>query len=868
MSFTEKDAERIARKYLPFLKISANFMMSGIKGKKPEIEVDCFRDGCYYNSEANIIHLDTSYPLKFYGVKNEQEYLACLDFSLSHEILHLKCTAIKPYGIAISHGVHSILEYIGNATGLKKRFRSESDYNDFVNRVLPENDIFLNYDGLESFVACIANSLCDGRIERIGCKIWGDFSAKRKFFNGKNWDLAPCKSTLDDVYASDTAYKKLIVISNQILDLATCNLYQKGFFVEFAGNELIREVEAFKPDIKSAITSSNTRGLIRPVENICRKLAPYLLEAFTCKISERQKAEEMLKKMLEEMAKHCSAKNEGGVSEQDEYTEDTTDISSVFGHSDLEVTLNDEAFDKLTENQPKSDSDKSSGLKVKREHQKTTPPIPKPATPPKKPEENSEHGSESGEDSTASSPENGSESGSKGSKSKSKAENNGESGSSDGSDYDEDSENEGSSGGSDGSDYDEDGENEGSSGGSDGSDYGEDGENEGSSGDSDGSDYGEDGENEGSSGSSDGSDYGEDSENEGSSGNSDGSEAEKSGGKAENANSNANSSGGGNNIDFESVLREMEEAAKKIRSDAEKIISNVNAYNNSASAKNRGTTKDVPSKDEPVTQKDVENIFKGSYYSFKEVTREYKLASDLSPVLAKRGNVLRRRNEAYFRSLSTPTRRYLENGSIDAGRITGLAFGDTQIFRKNGVDRRFDGCAYILVDNSGSMSGDKRTEACKAAAVIEEAFRGLIPIKIVAFDENSTVIHEVIKGFDEQQRKNCCWNFCLYGRNGGGNEDGYDIMVATQELLKRPEKKKLLLVLSDGAPANRELVKSAVKSARSKGVTVNSIYFTEGCISQRDISSLAYMYEKDYVCCELDKLDAQLQRLFKNFSRS
>ena len=800
MSFTEKDAEIIARKYLPFLKISANFMMSGIKGKKPEIEVDCFRDGCCYNPKANIIHLDTSYPLKFFCVKSEQEYLACLDFLLSHEILHRKCTANKPYEIAIDHGVHSILEYIGNATGLKKRFRSESDYNDFTNRILPENDIFLNYDGLKSFVIFITNALCDGRIERIGCKIWGDFSTKRKFFRGKRWDLASCKSTFYDVYASDTAYKKLKVISNQILVLATCNLYQKGFFVEFAGDELIREVEAFKPDIKSAITSSNTRGLIHPVENICRKLAPYLLEAFTCKISERQKAEEMLKKMLEEMAKHCSDKKEGGVGEQDEYTEDTTDISSVFGHSDLEVTLDDETFDKLTENQPKSDSDKSSGLKVKREHQKTPPPMPKPATPPKKSEENSENGSESGEDSTASSPENGSESGSKGSKSKSKAENNSES--------------------------------------------------------------------EGSSGSSDGSDYDEDGEDEGSSGDSGSSEVEKSGEKAEKANSNANSSGGGNNIDFESVLREMEEAAKKIRSDAEKIISNVNAYNNSASAKNRGTTKDVPSKDEPVTQKDVENIFKDSYYSFTEVTREYKLASDLPPVLAKRGNTLRRRNEAYFRSLSTPTRRYLENGSIDAGRITGLAFGDTQIFRKNGVDRRFDGCAYILVDNSGSMFGDKRTEACKAAAVIEEAFRGLIPIKIVAFDENRSVIHEVIKGFDEQQRKNCCWNFCLYGRNGGGNEDGYDIMVATQELLKRPEKKKLLLVLSDGAPAKKELVKSAVKSARSKGVTVNSIYFTEGCITQRDISSLAYMYEKDYVCCELDKLDAQLQRLFKNFSRS
>ena len=86
-------------------------------------------------------------------------------------------------------------------------------------------------------------------------------------------------------------------------------------------------------------------------------------------------------------------------------------------------------------------------------------------------------------------------------------------------------------------------------------------------------------------------------------------------------------------------------------------------------------------------------------------------------------------------------------------------------------------------------------EAAKAAAVIEEGFKGIIPMKIVAFDTCGPVIHEVIKGWDESQKLNCCWNFAKHGRNGCGNDDGYDILVAQKELLSRPEEKKLLIVL-------------------------------------------------------------------------
>ena len=143
----------------------------------------------------------------------------------------------------------------------------------------------------------------------------------------------------------------------------------------------------------------------------------------------------------------------------------------------------------------------------------------------------------------------------------------------------------------------------------------------------------------------------------------------------------------------------------------------------------------------------------------------------------------------------------------------------------------------------------------------------MFPLKIVAFDEDGPIIHEVIKNWDEWLSNNCCWNYALHGREGFGNEDGYDIKVATRELLARPEKKKMLVILSDGAPGSRSLVKQAVKDARKKGIEVYSIYFEEGEVDSYAESVMQEMYEHDYVVCPLTELDEHLYKLFKKFSR-
>ena len=338
----------------------------------------------------------------------------------------------------------------------------------------------------------------------------------------------------------------------------------------------------------------------------------------------------------------------------------------------------------------------------------------------------------------------------------------------------------------------------------------------------------------------------------------------ESGAVGEESKNGSHSSGGGKDGSVEMVLEQMEKAAAECREDVTDAISNINESIEHTSKTNRGNAPIIENTDKPLTQEDVKDI---CTRGFEERKRLYQLDQQMPPVLAARAKSFRKKNERYFKSLSTPNVSHLDSGSIDPSRIYGLAFGETDVFRKVGNDKKFNGCVYILVDNSGSMAGNKRTEAAKAAAVIEEGFKGIIPIKIVAFDTCGPVIHEVIKGWDESQKLNCCWNLAKHSRSGAGNDDAKDILIAQRELLSRPEEKKLLIVLSDGAPSSIEQTKQAIAATRKKGINLFGIYFEEGRIGS-DAKEFQYMYEKDYVCCELANVDAELTKLMIKFSRS
>ena len=213
------------------------------------------------------------------------------------------------------------------------------------------------------------------------------------------------------------------------------------------------------------------------------------------------------------------------------------------------------------------------------------------------------------------------------------------------------------------------------------------------------------------------------------------------------------------------------------------------------------------------------------------------------------------------------------SGKLNKRKLTRYATGRYDIFcRKQPAEEGV--AAYICWDGSGSMYGLKQTNSGNAVTLIEKAFKG-IPLKIINFTtDGRRTIHHLVKDFDEDARA-MSYAYGYYRSKGfsGGNKDGYSIRVATRELLERPEKRKILIVLSDGLPsdysggfeAGRHDVRKATEEAVKDNIEVISIFFGESHDRQELMKYYKYMYEDggaQALSCAPEKLGDELVKIF------
>lgn len=163
--------------------------------------------------------------------------------------------------------------------------------------------------------------------------------------------------------------------------------------------------------------------------------------------------------------------------------------------------------------------------------------------------------------------------------------------------------------------------------------------------------------------------------------------------------------------------------------------------------------------------------------------------------------------------------------------------GDQRIFMKKTENSKVGDIAIsILVDQSGSMMGNEELFARETAVILHEVFRGVrIKHMIAGYRADRggvNTIHEIFKHWDDNQ---IAANLVKI-KAGGNNRDGDNIRIATKFFEKIYERKRLLIIISDGQPNaagydDEEAIEDTVKAQRDaekKGIKIINVGIGEG----------------------------------------
>jgi len=222
-------------------------------------------------------------------------------------------------------------------------------------------------------------------------------------------------------------------------------------------------------------------------------------------------------------------------------------------------------------------------------------------------------------------------------------------------------------------------------------------------------------------------------------------------------------------------------------------------------------------------------------YDMRIEARTYRSGGDLNQRSSRRyleSMNLSKKIKKYLMTLSQTGFSYGHSkGKLHAKSITKIyTQKHPKIFKKRDSSRiEQDTAITLLLDCSGSMMGYMFDVAVASCIAISEVLTSIqIPVEILGFTDNFSDRNEyfifkhfsdITVGRDEMYRR-----FSHRLVDLRGNEDGTAVLFAMERLLKRKERSKSLIVLSDGEPTGTgigytsQFLKDITKDIEDKGL--------------------------------------------------
>jgi Cobalamin biosynthesis protein CobT VWA domain/Streptomycin adenylyltransferase len=211
-------------------------------------------------------------------------------------------------------------------------------------------------------------------------------------------------------------------------------------------------------------------------------------------------------------------------------------------------------------------------------------------------------------------------------------------------------------------------------------------------------------------------------------------------------------------------------------------------------------------------------------------------------------------------------RGYMHNKNLYRVTVPNAGSYSEKIFKQKRESSVLNTAVSVLVDMSGSMGGHKMVHAAHSAILLNDSIAKLgVPVEIAGFTEDyNGPIHCLFKRFDTKCEAAHLRDRILEGtRHMEENADGDSVLFAYSRLKGRKEKKKLLIVLSDGQPAAHRgsgihgFTKKVVKAIENEGrVDIYGLGIMSNAVKQ--------FYKQFSVIEDSSELEVALLTILKN----
>lgn len=291
--------------------------------------------------------------------------------------------------------------------------------------------------------------------------------------------------------------------------------------------------------------------------------------------------------------------------------------------------------------------------------------------------------------------------------------------------------------------------------------------------------------------------------------------------------------------DFEKAIKELEKTLEVLEKSEEEA------------EKGEESDYDFGSAEYPTTDKYVKVISHHKATSNPEVYEEYrKIVESDAHELAK---LIKRQ----FKTKPGRVKR-ADHGDLNLMRYKDPNFRSPLIFDKKKPREKHCAAVMLLVDESGSMGGRRITNARLAAIMLAEAMAEAgIPCSVVGHSGDDRYNYSVeLEHYTTFKNASADRASLAMIEARCQNRDGPAIRWASSILKKRPERNKLMIVISDGQPAaDRYYGEEAIFDTKAAIRDAKRLHNIVGVILEAGSSTdiLKTMYGNDYVECTSSK---------------